>query len=207
MIQPPSRSGVAFSEASDGDVRGDLEARGELSNELGVSSAWATTRQVHGADVRFVEGPVDGGEADALWTTISQLPLAVFTADCFGVVLHAPGAVGVAHAGWRGAEAGVVARVREEMRQAGHDLQRAEVGPGIGSCCFEVGPEVAARFPDRIDMTTWGTQSVDLFAAIRDQLGGIDVYSVEGCTHHEPRWFSHRRDGTPDRLATIGWLP
>jgi len=207
MIRPPSRNGVAFSEASDGDLRGDSSARGRLSGTLGISAAWATVSQVHGGDVAFVEGPVDAGEADALWTTIAGLPLAVFTADCFGVVLHATGAVGVAHAGWRGADVGVVARLREEMRQAGHEPHRGEVGPGIQPCCFEVGPEVTSRFPDQTAETTWGTPSVDLAASISDQLVGIDLWSVTSCTLHEDRWFSHRRDGTLHRLATIGWLP
>jgi len=207
MIRPPSRHGAAFSEATDGDLRSDPAARDELSRALGISGSWSTARQVHGADVLAVDSPGDAGRADALWTTVSGLPLAVFTADCFGVVLHASDAVGVAHAGWRGADSGVVARLRSEMSRAGHEPTRAEVGPGIGPCCFEVGPEVAARFHRHDAETTWGTSSVDLAAAIEAQLDGVDTWLVDGCTHHEDGWFSHRRDGTLSRLATVGWLP
>lgn len=207
MIIPPSRNGVAFSEASDGDLRNDLGARQEISRELGVPGSWATVDQVHGADVLYVDSPGDAGEADALWTTSNRLPLAVFTADCFGVVLHAPHAVGVAHAGWRGADAGVVARLGAEMREAGHDPTRAEIGPGIASCCFEVGPDVAARFPGYRAETTWGTTSVDLAAAIARQLEAVDLWSVDSCSHHENNWFSHRRDATLHRMATICWMP
>lgn len=207
MIRSPSSSGVAFSEASDGDLRGDLEARSRISNELGISDSWATVRQVHGGDVLRVGSPGRAGHADALWTTVPDLPLAVFTADCLGVVLRADDAAGVAHAGWRGADAGVVANLRREMSEAGHEPTRGAIGPGIGACCFEVGPEVAALFPDHTVETTWGSPSVDLSASIGDQLEGIDLWLVGGCTHHEDRWFSHRRDGSLDRLATIGWLP
>lgn len=207
MIRPPWRSGVAFSEEGDGDLRGNSGARNRLSARIGISSSWATVRQVHGGDVVFVDAPGDAGTADALWTTMTDLPLAVFTADCFGVVLQADSAVGVAHAGWRGADQAVVANLRREMSEAGYEPGRGAIGPGIGSCCFEVGPEVVARFRNHTAETTWGTSSVDLAAVIGDQLEGVATWSVEGCTHHEDRWFSHRRDGTLHRLATIGWLP
>lgn len=207
MIRPPSRNGVAFSEATDGDLRGDIAARTRASQALGVTDEWATVRQVHGRGVVRVGAAGDAGAADALWTTASGLPLAVFTADCFGVVLHSDAAVGVAHAGWRGADAGVVAALRDEMGLAGHDPIRAEIGAGIGPCCFEVGPEVAERFKDHVGETTWGTTSVDLVNAIEGQLAGIATWYVDGCTHHEDTWFSHRRDQTGRRLGTIGWLP
>jgi YfiH family protein len=206
MIEPPARSGVAFSEESDRDLRDDLEARHQAAGRLGIDGEWATVSQVHGGTVLHVDAAGNAGEADALWTTASGLPLAIFTADCFGVVMHAADAVGVAHAGWRGAEAGVVTRLREEMSGAGHAPLRAAVGPGIGPCCFEVGEEVAARFETARADTSWGTVSVDLPSVVRAQLRGLEVWSVDACTFHEPGWFSHRRDATPRRLAAVGWL-
>lgn len=206
MIRPPGRNGVAFTEASDGDMRGDRDARTRVAERLGITGSWATVRQVHGGRTMRVDAPGDAGEADGMWTTNPGLPLAVFTADCFGVVLHAQDAVGVAHCGWRGADAGVARHVRDEMDAAGHPPTVAEVGPGIGACCFEVGAEVSARFEHEVSKTTWGTTSVDLPAVIGEQLAGLDVWTTPACTHHEDRWFSHRRDGTPMRLATVGWL-
>lgn len=206
MIRAPGAP-VAFSEAVDGDQRGDPAARARLARELGVSDSWATASQVHGASVLEVDSPGDSGEGDALWTTRPGLPLAVFTADCFGVVLTAPDAVGVAHAGWRGVTAGVVAALRERMAGAGRAPDGAWVGPGIGSCCFEVGGEVVDRLPGHARVTTWGSQSIDLAAAIREQLGGIEPGFVGGCTRHDARWLSHRRDATTGRMAAIGWLP
>ncbi len=208
MIRPPGWDGVAFTDRSDGDLRGDPKAREELSRSLGVSSEWAVVRQVHGSRVVRVDRPGDAGEADALWTSASGLPVTVFTADCFGVVLLAADAVGVAHAGWRGAVSGVVDSLREEMTSVGATPIRAAVGPGIGPCCFEVGDEVAENFDSRhVGETSWGTKSVDLPGALGDGLVGLEVWASGGCTLHEEGWFSHREDGTTRRMAAVGWLP
>jgi YfiH family protein len=207
MIRPPCWDGAAFTEGADGDIRNDPGARDTLASRLGVSRDWAQVRQVHGAEVERVEAPGDAGEADALWTTRRRLPLAIFTADCFGLVLGAHGAVGVAHAGWRGAAGGVVARLRAAMSSSGHPPARAAIGPGIGPCCFEVGPDVAGEFPGHVTGTSWGTTSVDLPSVLKGQLDGLQVWASGGCTMHEDGWFSHRANGTPSRLATIGWLP
>lgn len=207
MIRPPGWDGVAFSDRADGDLRGDPGARERAAHALEISEDWAMVRQVHGNVVKRVSRPGEAGEADALWTTQSGLPVAVFTADCFGVVLVAPGAVGVAHAGWRGADSDVVHRLVDEMSGSGHAPSRAAIGPGIGPCCFEVGPEVAERFEARqIAETTWGTTSVDLPDVVTAQLGGLEVWSSDSCTFHEEGWFSHRQDGTSARMAAIGWL-
>jgi YfiH family protein len=206
MIRPPGWNGVAFSERSDGDARNDRDVRSAVAELLGVDSEWAEVVQVHGGTVIEATEPGVGGDADALWTKRPRLPLAVFTADCFGIVLMSDNAVGVAHAGWRGAVAGVVGELREEMSAKGHGPTRAAVGPGIGSCCFEVGPEVAEKFTD-VTTTSWGTRSVDLRAVISQELAGLDLWTADACTFHEPWWFSHRSDGTTQRLATIGWIP
>lgn len=207
MIRSPGRHGVAFSDRSHGDLRSNRAARSELARLMGISDDWAVVRQVHGSDVVQVWAPGETGEADALWTTERGLPLAVFTADCYGVVLDAPGAVGVAHAGWRGAVSGVVDRLRQEMTHAGHSPVRATVGPGIGPCCFEVGPEVAEKFePRHVTETSWGITSIDLPGVLAAQLEGVEPWFTDACTFHEDRWLSHRLDGTTDRMAAIGWL-
>lgn len=206
MIRPPLEHGAAFSEAGEGDIRDDGAARSSFSAALGITDRWATPRQVHGSDVVRVFGPGHAGEGDALWTTERGLPVAVFTADCFGTVLIADDAVGVAHAGWRGAASGVVKKLRSEMSMSGHEPTVAAIGPGIRRCCFEVGQEVVERFPDDAATTSWDTPSVDLENAIVRQLGDIDVYVAHRCTHHEEGWFSHRATGTPHRMASVGWL-
>ena len=206
MIRPPERSGVAFTTAGDGDIRNDAKARSDVAARLSLNDEWATLRQVHGSSIVEAGGPGDHGEGDGLWTSRPELPIAVFTADCFGVVIHADDAVGVAHAGWRGVEAGVVQSTISSMEAAGHEPRRAEVGPGIGPCCFEVGPDVANRFESSLARTSWGTTSVDLVEELQHQLKGLDLWVAGGCTMHEPEWFSHRENQAMQRMATIGWL-
>lgn len=206
MIAPPDVAGVAFSGAADGDIRGDDLARVRLSDSLGISASWATVTQVHGCTVVEAQRPGELGDADAIWTAEAGLPIAVFTADCFGVVLKAEGAVGVAHAGWRGTATGVVGSLAHCMDAAGHAPLVAAIGPGIGSCCFEVGSEVVERFPARQTMTDWGTQSVDLIGEIIGQLPVKDVWCADRCTKHENQWFSHRSNRTKKRMAALAWL-
>jgi len=210
MIRPPvptmSGGGVAFSDAAEGDVRGDDLSRADLARRLGITDRWATLTQVHGSKVVRVDQPGDQGEADAMFTSIAGLPLAIFTADCAGVVVRAPGAVGVAHAGWRGAAGGVVEALIKDMRGAGFDPGSAAIGPALGPCCLEVGPEVSARFDGFTATTSWGAPSVDLWAAIGAQLHGLEIWTAGKCTLHEPGWFSHRRDGALARMATVAWL-
>lgn len=194
---------AVFTESGDGDLRADLDARHRLSNRLGIPDRWAVVDQVHGATVVDVREPGNHGSADAMVTEVAGLALAVFTADCAGVVLMADGAIGVAHAGWRGAASGVVLALRDRFESSGHRVRRAVIGPHIRSCCFEVGPEVAAVFPAYVGETTWGTTSVDLAGVIRAQLSGMDVEDFAACTYHESTWFSHRRDSDVRRLATL----
>lgn len=207
MIQPPGQTGVVFSEASEGDMRGDEAARARLRQMAGIPTDWATVNQVHGRRVVRATNPGEAGDADAIWTTAKDLALAVFTADCFGVVLTGPGCVGVAHAGWRGARAHVVTALRQAMREDSHDPIRAYVGPGIGACCFEVGDDVSSQFPGHRNTTSWGSASVDLPEAIAGELSGMEIWTADRCTNHDMRFFSHRRDGTAARMAAVGWNP
>ena len=195
MITPAD--GVAFTTAADGDMRRDLHARARLG-----LAEWATVRQVHGASVVEVRESGDHGEADGLFTVEAGLPLAVFTADCLGVVLHGPGRVAVVHAGWRGVAAGAVGNAVARLG----DVGSAHIGPHIRPCCFEVGPEVSARFVGHLGRTRAGTMSVDLASAVAAQLP-VEPEIVDLCTRCGGDTFSHRRDGTEQRLAAVGWLP
>lgn len=194
----------AFSTAEDGDLRSG--GRTLFSLRHGFSPGWATVDQVHGSDVLIVSEPGVGGEADALVTSTHGLPLAMFTADCLGVVFESEWAVGVAHAGWRGLDAGVLEATRKMMAGLGGAPVRAIVGPGIGACCFEVGPEVADRFPQSLGTTSWGTVSVDLVGEARRRLPGMTFEEVGGCTRCDDRYFSFRNGDRTVRMAAVGWL-
>lgn len=204
IIRPPAMRGAAFTTAAAGDMLGG--DRREVAARLGIPPEWATVGQRHGTRVREALAPGPAGPADALFTSRPGLPMAVFTADCAGVVLQADGATAVVHAGWRGAARGVVSAAARRLRRAG-PVRRAALGPMIGPCCFEVGEDVLRALGDWEGRTTWGSRSVDLPSAVRAQVPEAQWWSAERCTRCGEGWFSHRADATPRRMAAVGWLP
>lgn len=207
MLRPPMFRGAAFGFGEDGDARSDVGHRTTIATALGISPAWAWVRQVHGASVIRAATPGLQGEADALITTTRQLPLTVATADCVPVIIEGSRSVAVVHAGWRGVVAGVTAAAVDAMRASGDVPERAAIGPAIGPCCYEVGPEVVERLAPYATTTTWDTASVDLPAAVAEQLGDIGVWRAGICTHHDDRFHSYRRNGTRLRQVAVGWIP
>jgi len=207
MIRPPGFTGAVFGTAAWGDLRSDRPGRESAAAELGIPSGWAYLEQVHGAVV--LEAVRSGlvGKGDAMVALSPRLPIVVATADCVPVVVGAEGAVAVVHAGWRGAVAGVLPATLAALRDAGRRPLRAAIGPAIGPCCYEVGPEVAAEFPGFVGETTWGAQSVDLPGFLESQLGEIEVWNGRECTYTSSRMNSWRRDKTEQRQVTVAWLP
>jgi YfiH family protein len=184
------------------DVERVDENRRVLCAEIGADvERLALNRQIHSTHVHRAEAGARGRPGDGLWTEERDLPILAMAADCLPIALvrddaEAP-AVAVLHAGWRGLLDGVVA---EGVRTLGGDA-RAAVGPGIGPCCYEVGPDVAERFAE-----TWGGglsdgRTLDLWGAAERALraSGVDeIHRVDVCTHCNPdRFFSHRRTGKP----------
>jgi len=119
-----------------------------------ANSVWPliTVRQIHSDIIHCVDSPPEKPLAgDGLLTAVPGLLLAVQTADCLPVILvdTKSRAVGVFHAGWRGTLQRIVEKgVGEMVRCFGtrpRDL-KAAIGPGIQSCCYEVGEEVRTRF-------------------------------------------------------------
>jgi hypothetical protein len=206
MIRPSGFRGAAFGTAAEGDARVDLAARAAFADAVGITNSWAFVAQVHGATVIEARRPGNLGEADAVFTTRPGLPVAVGTADCVPIILEGPDVVAVVHAGWRGVVSGVVPAAIAAVTAAGAHLERAAIGPGIGSCCYEVGDEVAAHFSDYLGETTWGTASIDLVAAVADQLAPLDVWSADACTYTSERLFSYRRNRTTNRQTAVAWL-
>jgi len=131
-----------------------VENRRRVERAAGAPLFVAT--QVHGAAIARVgagDTPSDlaGVRADGLCSDRRDVAVAVFVADCIPALLADPrtGACAAVHAGWRGTLAGVLpAAVRalgEHFGARPEDL-RVALGPAIGPCCFEVGPEVVEAF-------------------------------------------------------------
>ncbi len=182
-----------------------------------------TVRQVHGrAGVccdDLSPGEAAGREADFLVCRQPGRVLGVVTADCLPVLFWEPeaGCVAAAHAGWRGLAAGVLEAVVEELRSrygARPERLSVAVGPGIGPCCFEVGPEVAERFETRSLAVRFvsGSLHVDLpleaverIRAVGVRREAIQVFAECTCCNPD-KYHSYRRDGPQigQHLAFIG---
>lgn len=148
-------------------------------------------------------------DTDGLVTHTPGLGLVCFTADCVPLLLADPktGAVAAVHAGWRGTVHNIAANAVEQMKALGADPQDilVAIGPSIGPCCFEVGPEVQAEFTARfgsqlppVASPNKGHTMVDLWQANRLVLtqAGVEndhIFTAKICTFCNNRdYYSHR---------------
>ncbi len=163
----------------------------------------ATAGQCHGTRVTEVLAPGHHPDCDALVTRVPGVALAVTTADCMSLLYFAPGAVAAVHSGWRGTADGMPTAALEAVcRLAGcaPDAVRVAIGPAIRGCCYEVGEDVAERFPAEAVRTTSGRPRLDLpiATALVLRAAGVREESLTdtgACTSCEPNlYFSHRRD-------------
>jgi len=160
----------------------------------------ATVKQIHSSTCLPASGKQGiVGEGDALLEDTPGSVVAVKTADCIPVLLVDPRhrAVAAVHAGWRGTAAQIVPKAIELMGERFGSVPadlHAAIGPGIGECCYEVGPEVSAQFGKE------GRAHLNLPEENRKQLVGIGVapervYLANLCTQCNPDEFhSFRRD-------------
>jgi hypothetical protein len=140
--------------SSGDDVARVAENRARALRRLDLAAdSLRTVRQVHSARVLVVNETHTGHqpvEADALVTDRPGVALGVVCADCAPVLIadREAGVIGCAHAGWRGALAGVVEATVLAMTGLGArcEVMRAAVGPCIAQASYEVGPDMLAQF-------------------------------------------------------------
>jgi YfiH family protein len=166
-----------------------------------------TVKQIHSA--RVIDACGRHGdrieEGDALISNTPGLAIGIRTADCVPILLADARlrTIAAIHAGWRGTAAEIVPRTVRQMSDTygsrPEDLAAA-VGPCIGGCCYEVGPEVARQFgkwhpglehaetPVRIDLAAINARQLR-------ELGVADIYLAGECTFCLlDRYHSYRRD-------------
>ena len=155
----------------------------------------SVNHQRHSPTVHRAEPGIRDEPGDGLWSDVPGQPMLALSADCLPIaVATTEGAprLAVLHAGWRGLAEGVI---EAGVLALGGEPMAAIVGPAVGPCCYEVGPEVSARFDP--DLTKDGI--LDLWAAAERALrraGVADVERVDMCTRCNPDlFFSHRRSG------------
>jgi len=191
---------------------------------------WTCAEQVHGVDVAVVTeadagaGRLSRADAvaskDALVTDAPGVMLNAFYADCVPIWFVDPAnrAVGIAHAGWRGAVADVALEtVRAMTRVYGSDPSEmlAAIGPSIRGCCYEVDDQVARHIPAGSESIkasdSPGRYLLDLAIFNRQKLteAGILTKHIEitqYCTScRTDLFFSHRKEnGRTGRMTA--WI-
>lgn len=191
-----------------GDLPHGFSTREEPALETVLPGApLVLAKQVHSARAVTIEAPWDGppAEADALVTDRPGLLIGVVTADCAPVLLadREAGVIAAAHAGWRGAVAGVLENTLAAMEQLGAERRRiaAAIGPTIAQASYEVDAALRDRFPTTAHRFFHSGRAerwqFDLPGFVADRLSAAGVVAVETLaedTYAQPgRFFSFRR--------------
>ena len=188
--------------------------RRRFAEALGLDPETITVAgAVHGADVaRLAVAQETVKGVDALVTDRPGIAMFATYADCYPIVLWDPvhRAAGLAHAGWRGTEAGVARAAVEVMGEAFGSRPEdmvAGIGPGICGRCYEVGADVASRFPAHFSTPSSDSKFLlDLAAVNEAQLrdaGVATVHAIGLCTKETAYLPSHRRSPDGARFGAI----
>lgn len=213
-----------FGYGGEGDPAQIAASRREVAGAILDGGTLVAPHQVHSPDVTTVTEPwADTPEgrpvADALVSATPGLVLGIVTADCAPVLFADIGAgvIGAAHAGWRGAQGGVLEETVDAMIALGasRDGIRAVIGPTISQRAYEVGPEFFEEFlaedqgnarffaggeGDRMqfDLPAYGLH--------RLRAAGVEAEWTRHCTYSDPERFYSFRRTTHQREADYGRL-
>ena len=201
---------------SDDDARNIRDNRDRIRNALGAEKLLSCF-QVHSAKVVTVTEPWHTRpQADAMVTKVPGLALCVLSADCVPVLFAdaEAGIIGAAHAGWKGAIAGVCEATLDAMESIGASRENitAAIGPAIQQASYEVGPEFRDTFvgdqewTDRLFVAGKDDRShFDLTgyveAVLSEQgIAAIDNLGLDTCALEDDYFSNRRRNhrGEPD---------
>ena len=182
-----------------------------LAHLVPAGATLCTAYQIHSAEVVIVEEPWSMGDApqvDAMVTAQRGIALGIVTADCAPVLFAdaGVGVVGAAHAGWKGALAGVLQATVEAMENLGARRGNisAAIGPAIAQESYEVGANFRAAFLDadagaasffavgqdgrfQFDLTGYVESTLKAAGIESVWAAGVDTYTME------QDFFSYRR--------------
>lgn len=183
------------------------------------SSKLVIPEQVHGnivckcSKVRRVEN------VDALISNNRDTVLSIQVADCIPLFLLDINAniCALAHAGWRGIAKKIVTNTIQEMVKIGSRVKDiiALMGPSIQQCCFEIGPEVAEKFPEvfltkgKLDRSYLDLQGVVQSELINLGIKERQIILMSECTSCQDGIFhSYRKNGKKAgrMIAMCGWV-
>lgn len=205
-------AGLNVGLGSDDDREAIHENRRRAVEAVAPGAALVTLHQIHSADAIAVTAPFPDDarpHADALVTNHPGLLLGILTADCVPVLLadHGAGVIGAAHAGWKGALAGVTDATVAAMEKLGarRGSIAAAIGPCIGRASYEVDAAFFRRFAEAdpenerffADGVRPGHHQFDIEAYVAARLAAAGICRVEALgldTYaDEARFFSFRR--------------
>ena len=179
-----------------------------LYEKAGIQKA-QFANQVHGDKIYYIDRFITTPDCDGLITDKPNIPLAIMSADCYGVLLFDQnvGVIAALHAGRAGATKGIVQKAILMMQnQFGAKDIEAIISPGIGACCYEISENLAKKYPQTFIKNG---RFLDIKALIYDQLKQGHIQSIKDyniCTCCDKRYFSYRRDGRTGRFASIIWM-
>lgn len=203
-----------FGYGGPGGVEATRALRSAAAEAICRGGSLAMPHQVHSPDVVTVEqywddAPEGRPVADAVVTNRSGLVLGIVTADCAPVLLadEAVGVIGAAHAGWRGAQGGVLDNTIEAMEALGATRASiaAAIGPTIGQSSYEVDAPFREHFtseddkhfasaPERNGKPRWHFDLPGYIADRLDRIGVQKIVSLDRDTFSHPeRYHSYRK--------------
>jgi len=202
-----------------GDTHGNVQAnRDQIKKCLGFRHL-VSARQVHGSQVYILKkepgNDLEIEGYDGLVTNIPGIGLMIQQADCQAVFLFDPVtmAIGIAHVGWRGTVADIIAETVFAMSQAFStepvDISAA-VSPSLGPCCAEFA-NYHVELPVALHAYQVRPNYFDFWAISRDQLcaAGVrpeNIQVAEICTCCNQDFFSYRRDMDTGRFASVAGI-
>jgi polyphenol oxidase len=192
-----------------------LANREKIKTGLGYKHI-ISAKQIHSSRVYHVNeqptGDLEPDGYDALITNLGGLGLMIQQADCQAVMLYdqEKQAVGIAHVGWKGSVANIIAETVFAMSQTFSTEPVdviAAISPSLGPCCAEF-VNYRSELPEALHGYQVRPHYFDFWAISRDQLctAGVrpeNVHVAEICTCCNHDFFSYRRNRNTGRFASV----
>ncbi|MBT3797047.1 MAG: peptidoglycan editing factor PgeF [Candidatus Marinimicrobia bacterium] len=196
-----------------------LNNRNKFVDNLGFNSRnLVVPKQIHSNKIKLVDNPCRIDNVDGILSKTRSTVLSILVADCIPLFLFNPSTqyFGLIHSGWRGTHSNISQNAINKLKEEGNSSNStiAVIGPSIGQCCFEVGPEVASKFDSSYSIKgNKDRMLLNLKGIVKDQLihSGLQKSNIllsSECTYCETETFySYRRQGNlAGRMVAIcGW--
>jgi len=196
--------GLNFGDNTSASIQVIEHNLGVLNDELDHNGKIALAEQVHGADVLVVNSPGYYPGVDGLVTSAAELLIAVKVADCAAILISdtKAGVIAAVHAGWRGAASGILHNAIRKMEGQGAAPKQMKcyISPCLSMKNFEIGEEVALRFPTTFINRNIGKKPhLNLKAFLEQELinAGVRKNSIDidsRCTIDDISFYSFRRE-------------